>query len=48
MDVRTFTKNIDLNEEADLSIQKKIDRLARHLKPLSDAKLEVTRTSVPC
>ena len=45
MDVRTFTKNIDLKEEADLYIQKKIDRLARHLNPLSDAKLEVTRTS---
>ncbi|MDA1348573.1 MAG: ribosome-associated translation inhibitor RaiA [Chloroflexi bacterium] len=45
MDVRTFAKNIDLNEEAELYIQKKIDRLARHLKPLSDAKLEVTRTS---
>lgn len=45
MDVRTFTKNIDLNEEADLYIQKKIDRLARHPKPLYDAKLEATRTS---
>ena len=45
MELQTFCKNIDLNDEAQRYIQKKMDRLTRHLSSLSDGKLEVSRTS---
>ncbi len=45
MDITIHAKNIELNPEAEQYIQKKFSRLERHLKTVSDAKLEVTRTS---
>lgn len=45
MDIRISTKNFDLSPEAESYIQKKFGRLERHLKPISGARLEVTRTS---
>ena len=44
MDIRIQAKNIDLNPHAEQYIQKKFDRLRRHLPNLDDAKLEVSRT----
>ena len=44
MDIRIQTRNIDLNPHAEQYIQKKFDRLRRHLPNLDDAKMEVTRT----
>ena len=44
MDIRIQTRNIDLNPHAERYIQKKFDRLRRHLPNLDDAKMEVTRT----
>ena len=40
-----YSKNLDLNLEAQKYIQKKFQRLHRHLNAISDAKLEVSRTS---
>ena len=45
MDLKIYAKNVDLNAEAERYIQKKFSRLERHLRPISDAKLEVSRTS---
>ena len=45
MDITVYAKNIELNPEAEQYIQKKFSRLQRHLKAVSDAKLEVSRTS---
>ena len=45
MELSTSYKNIQPNDEAERYIQKKVDRLARHLKPPSDARLEISRTS---
>ena len=45
MELKIYTKNVDLNPEVESYIQKKFQRLERHLKPLSDAKLEISRTS---
>ena len=44
MDIRIQAKNIDLNPHAEQYIQKKFDRLQRHLPNLDDAKMEVSRT----
>ena len=44
MDIRIQSKNIDLNPHAEQYIQKKFDRLQRHLPNLDDAKMEVVRT----
>jgi putative sigma-54 modulation protein len=43
--IKVLTKNFELNLAAEAYIQKKFERLHRHLKPIKDAKLEVTRTS---
>ena len=45
MDIRISVKNFDLSPEAESYIEKKFARLERHLKPISDASLEVSRTS---
>jgi putative sigma-54 modulation protein len=45
MDIRIFARNIELNPDAERYIQKKFSRIERHLRPISDAKLEVSRTS---
>ena len=45
MELSTSYKNIQPNDEAERYIRKKVDRLARHLKPPSDAKLEISRIS---
>ena len=45
MDIRIYSKNLDLNADAESYIQRKFDRLKRHMNQMSDAKLEVTRTS---
>ena len=44
MDIRIQAKNIDLNPHAEQYIQKKFERLQRHLPNLDDAKMEVSRT----
>ena len=44
MDIRIQAKNIDLNPHAEQYIQKKFERLRRHLPNLDDAKMEVSRT----
>ena len=44
MDIRIQTRNIDLNPHAEQYIQKKFDRLRRHLPNLDGAKMEVSRT----
>ena len=45
MDIDIYSKNIELNSEAERYIHKKLNRLERHLRPITDAKLEITRTS---
>lgn len=45
MEIHIHTKNLELNSQAEAYIQKKFDRLERHLKTLNDAKLEIKRLS---
>ena len=45
MDIRIYSKNLDLNADAESYIHKKFGRLKRHLNQISDAKLEISRTS---
>ena len=45
MDIRIYSKNLDLNADAESYIHKKCDWLKRHMNQMSDAKLEVSRTS---
>ncbi len=45
MELKIYTKNLELNPEAERHIQKKFERLQRHLRSITDAKLEVSRTS---
>ena len=44
MEIRIQAKNIDLNPNAEEYIQKKFNRLQRHLPNLDDAKMEVSMT----
>ena len=45
MEIRIHARNIEMNSQAERYIQKKFSRLERHLGAISDAKLEVSRTS---
>ena len=45
MDIKIYAKNLDLNAETEEYIHKRFSRLERHLKSISDAKLEVSRTA---
>lgn len=45
MEMQISTRNIKLNPESESYIQKKIDRLERHLGGQGDARLEISRTS---
>ena len=45
MDIQIQSRNVELNPEAHDYIRKKFDRLQRHLRRMSDAKIEVSRTS---
>ncbi|MCH7802236.1 MAG: ribosome-associated translation inhibitor RaiA [Chloroflexi bacterium] len=45
MDIRIYSKNLDLNADAESYIHKKFEKLKRHLNQISDAKLEISRTS---
>jgi len=45
MEIKIHARNLELNANAENYIQKKFDRLERHLSQISDAKLEVYRTS---
>ena len=45
MDLRIYARNIELTPAAQDYIRKRFDRLERHLKSRSDAKLEISRTS---
>ncbi len=45
MVLQVLTKNIELNSQSNDYIQKKFQRLERHIKPVPDAKLEVSLTS---
>ncbi len=45
MELRAFYKDIEPDDETDRYVRRKMDRLARHLKPLSEARVEVSRNS---
>ena len=45
MDIQIYAKNLDLNTETEEYIHKRFSRLERHLKSISDAKLEISRTA---
>lgn len=45
MDIRIYSKNLDLHADAESHIHKKFNTLKRHMNLMSDAKLEVSRTS---
>ena len=45
MPINIYSRNIDLNADDEDYIQKKFTRLERHLDPISDSKLEVSKTS---
>ena len=45
MEIQILTRNVDLNPEAHAYIQKKFDRLQRHMRHMTDAKIEVSWTS---
>ena len=45
MDLNIYARNLKLNDEAESYIRKKFKSLERHLNHISDAKLEVSRTS---
>lgn len=45
MDTRIYTKGIGLNAQAESYIQRKLNRLGRHLRSISDARLDISRTS---
>ena len=45
MELKISVSNIELNTNAEKYIQKKFKRLERHLRSISEAKLEVRRTS---
>jgi putative sigma-54 modulation protein len=45
VDINIHAKNIDLNPAAEDYIQKKFNRIQRHLRNIGDAKVEVSRTS---
>ncbi|MCH9010302.1 MAG: ribosome-associated translation inhibitor RaiA [Chloroflexi bacterium] len=45
MDIKIYAKNLDLNAETEEYIHKRFSRLERHLKSISDAKLEISRTA---
>ncbi len=45
MDIKVYARNLDLNPNAEDYIQKKFNRVHRHLPNMDDAKLEVSRIS---
>lgn len=45
MDIKIYAKDLDLNAETEEYIHKRFSRLERHLKSISDAKLEISRTA---
>lgn len=45
VEMKIIVKSIELNQQAETYIQKKFNRLERHLNAISDAKLEVSKTS---
>ena len=45
MEIQILTRNVDLNPEARDYIHKKFDRLQRHMRHMTDAKIEVSWTS---
>ena len=45
MNLRVISNNLELNSESNKYIENKFKRLKRHLPPISEAKLEVSRTS---
>ena len=45
MELKIYAKNINIDDRTEDYIRKKFDRLKRHLSAMTDAKLEVSRTS---
>ena len=45
MDIKIYARNLDLNPNAEDYVQKKFNRVQRHLPNMDDAKLEVSRRS---
>ena len=45
LDLEIYAKNLELNDQAQKYIHKKFERLKRHLKPIRDARLEVSQTA---
>ena len=47
LDLEIYAKNLELNDQAQKYIHKKFERLKRHLKPIRDARLEVSQDCGP-
>ncbi len=45
MDIKIYSRNLDLNSNAEDYVQKKFNRVRRHLPNMDDAKIEVSRRS---
>lgn len=45
MDIQIYARNLDLNPNAEDYVQKKFNRVQRHLPNMDDAKIEVSRRS---
>ena len=45
MDIKIYARNLDLNPNAEDYVQKKFNRVQRHLPNMDDAKIEVSRRS---
>lgn len=45
MEIQILSRNVELNPEAHAYVRKKFDRLQRHLRHMTDAKIEISRTN---
>ena len=45
MEIQVLSRNVELNPEAHAYVRKKFDRLRRHLRHMTEAKVEISRTS---
>ena len=45
MEIQILSRNVELNPEAHAYVRKKFDRLQRHLRHMTEAKVEISRTN---
>ena len=45
MEIQILSRNVELNPEAHAYVRKKFDRLQRHLRHMTEAKIEISRTN---